>query len=102
MARPYVVVLFSDYLSNLQKYHRALRERNALLKTGAGNSELSAYENLLAPVAAFPCTSQGKALTQLIPLLTKIYGVLCENRETATIRYQPDKYLTTKEDWESF
>ena len=93
---------FPGYLSNLQKYHRALRERNALLKTGAGNSELAAYETLLAPVAAFLVQAREKALTQLVPLLTKIYGVLCENRETATIRYQPDKYLTTKEDWESF
>lgn len=93
---------FPGYLSNLQKYHRALRERNALLKTGAGKSELSAYENLLAPVAAFLVQAREKALTQLVPLLTKIYGVLCENRETATIRYQPDKYLTTKDDWESF
>ena len=35
MARPYVVVLFSRYLSNLQKYQWALRERKRTLKTGA-------------------------------------------------------------------
>ena len=93
---------FPDYLSHLQKYHRAMRERNALLKAGAGKSEFAAYESLLAPSAAFLVLAREKAISQLTPLIAKNYGTLSNSKESAKIKYQPEKYLTTNHEWLKF
>jgi len=42
----------AEYLRVLQSYHRALASRNSLLKTGAGDSALTAFEQTMAPAAA--------------------------------------------------
>ena len=42
----------SDYLQALRSYHKGLQERNALLKKGASDAELEAFDYILAPFAA--------------------------------------------------
>jgi len=42
----------AEYLSLLQGYHRALASRNSLLKTGASDAALAAFEQTMAPAAA--------------------------------------------------
>ncbi len=79
------------YLYQLQHYHRALIDRNALLKRGASAEELLAFETLLASSAAAIVTARAAGVQVLAAHVTKAYAGIAESTtEAATILYQPD------------
>jgi DNA replication and repair protein RecF len=53
------------YLRALQTYHRALAERNSVLKRGAAAAELEAFEHSLAPAGAELIARRATALAEL-------------------------------------
>lgn len=92
----------ADYLSTLQTYSRALAERNALLKRGhASDTELSAYEQILAPAAAVLIQIRTRTLAELSERVSAAYGRLSGTvtspgtnepvaAEKGGLRYEPD------------
>ncbi len=79
------------YLRALQTYARALAERNALLKAGrAGEAQLAAFEQLLAPAAAELIGRRAAALRELGAELAKFYARLCDTAEPASLGYDPN------------
>lgn len=61
------------YLRGLQAYHRALAERNALLRRGAGGAELTAFERPMAEAAAALVTARASGLERLAAQLRRAY-----------------------------
>jgi DNA replication and repair protein RecF len=79
------------YLRALQTYARALAERNALLKAGrAGDAQLAAFEQLLAPAAAELIARRRVALQEIGDAMKTFYGRLCDEAETASLSYAPN------------
>lgn len=79
------------YLRALQTYTRALAERNSLLKRGnAGEAELAAFEQVLAPAAAELIGLRAAGLKALAARLEAAYARLCDAAEPAGLAYAPD------------
>lgn len=64
------------YLRVLQAYHRALAERNALLRRGAGVAELAAFERPMAAAAASLVAARAAGLERLAAQLGRAYAQL--------------------------
>ncbi len=79
-----------EYLGNLQTYHRALRERNALLRRGGGEVEFSPFEKILAQTAVSLQDLRSRAIPELGRDLSKYYSSLSDSRESADLRYAPN------------
>ncbi|RFC41811.1 MAG: DNA replication and repair protein RecF [Verrucomicrobia bacterium] len=81
----------AGYLRVLQTYGRALAERNSLLKRGgAGDSELSAFEQILAPAAAELIARRETGLREIGAGLKQAYAQLSDGAEPAGLGYEPD------------
>lgn len=78
------------YLRHLQTYHRALSERNALLKTGILGREMEAFERVLAPAAVEIIGRRRSALALLGNLLTETYAKIADQPEAVSFEYLPD------------
>lgn len=80
----------ATYLRALQTATKALAERNALLKSGrASASELSAFEQTLAPAAAELIARRAEGLRVLGKSLKAYYGQLAGEGETSGLTYEP-------------
>jgi len=88
-----------EYFNGLQLYHRALRERNALLKKGGGNRELDAFEQALIPSGIIIQKMRTEALPRLSSLLSESYAALSSKQEEAGLAYKPDLLLDCEEEW---
>ncbi len=62
------------YLRALQNYHRALAERNALLKRGAGGAELEAFEFPMAEAAAVLVQARRVAVAEIGEQVARAYA----------------------------
>ena len=81
----------ANSLQALQRYTRALAERNALLKKGGGVArELGAFEQILAPAAAELIAGRTAGLGTLGAALAENYGKVCDGTEKASLVYAPD------------
>ncbi|MCF7689269.1 MAG: DNA replication and repair protein RecF [Cephaloticoccus sp.] len=89
----------ADYLRTLQTYHRALAERNSLLKRGSGEAELTAFEQLLAPAAADLVTQRRAGLLELHERLDRVYRELAQDAEPAGLHYTPNFDGTSAAVW---
>jgi DNA replication and repair protein RecF len=89
----------AEYFTNLQLYHRALRERNALLKKGGGDRELDAFEQALIPSAILVQKMRIDALPKLSGLLSESYAALSAKQEEASLEYKPDLFLEGQQEW---
>ena len=79
------------YFRALQTFSRALAERNALLKTGGStDSQLAAFEQILAPAAAELIALRDSGLRALGKTLTATYAKLCDDAEPASLAYEPN------------
>jgi len=81
------------YLRALQTYSRALAERNALLKRGAGSErEFAAFEQILAPAAAALISARAAGLSLLAAGVRSAYARLGEGagRESCGLVYEPN------------
>ena len=78
------------YLKALQGYHRALAERNALLKSDASDAQLAAFEQVLAQHGEVLIRSREVGLDALAISLTSAYSKIADNAEPAGFAYAPD------------
>lgn len=79
-----------EYLRALQIYHRALAERNSLLKVGAKGDELAAFEHALAPAGAELIARRITGLAELGQRATEFYARLADGAEPAALAYRPN------------
>lgn len=63
----------ASYLQALQRYHRALGERNALLKVGTSDGEFEAFEHLLAEHGTRLIAARSDGLERLGAFLQQAY-----------------------------
>ena len=84
---------------SLQLYHRALRERNALLKKGGGDRELDAFEQALIPSGLRIQKMRTDALPKISVLLSESYAALSSRKEEADLAYKPDLLLESEQEW---
>ena len=80
----------TSYLQALQTYHKALAERNALLKRGAEAGELGAFERPLAAAAAELQTKRASGVAELAGHVTAAYEQIADGAERAGLRLAPD------------
>jgi DNA replication and repair protein RecF len=86
------------YLHALQTYGRALAARNSLLQRGgAGEKELAAFEQTLAPAAAELIARREAGLAELGAALKTAYAHLCNALEPAGLDYEPDFPMASAE-----
>ncbi len=81
-----------SYLQALQGYHRALAERNALLKCGASEDEFIAFERLMAEHGARLVASRSEGLERLGVCLQEAYVRIAAqgSREHVGFAYAPN------------
>ena len=87
-----------EYLDCLQSYHRALRERNALLKKGGGVVEFAAFEQALARSAVSLQRLRSSAFPELAKELASSYRSLSDDLEQASLEYLPNLSELTLEE----
>ncbi|MEI6861442.1 MAG: DNA replication and repair protein RecF [Verrucomicrobiota bacterium] len=80
----------ADYLAALQAYHRALAERNSLLKQGRSDDELAAFEPPLASSAATLAAKRAAGAAELAAHLATAYMRVADGAETPVLRHAPD------------
>ena len=89
----------TEYFQSLQLYHRALRERNALLKKGGGDRELDAFEQALIPSGLRIQKMRVDALPKISVLLSESYAALSSKKEEADLAYKLDLLLESEQEW---
>ncbi len=89
----------AGYLRTLQTYHRALAERNSLLKAAATDAELDAFEQTMAPAAADLVSRRRAGLRELGGRMEALYARLAEDAEPVALRYAPSFDATTAPVW---
>lgn len=88
------------YLSALQRYTRAVAERNMLLKQGGRDAEaLEAFEHELAVHALTLFAKREAGVGVLGELFRAAYARLVPDGESAGLVYAPDSALTTREEF---
>lgn len=88
----------ATYLAHLQSYHRALAERNALLKRDPADAELDAFEHVLALHGAALVAARRVALQELGGVLTANYGRIADHAEPTGFSYSPNFDATDAEE----
>ncbi len=89
----------ADYFEALRRYHRALKERNSLLKNGQGSreAELSAFDKTLAPAATTICRLRREGVETLSGHLVTAYAVISGGAEEPELRYRPESAMEEPE-----
>lgn len=91
--------LDAGYLTALMRYHRALRERNALLKQEADDGQLAAFEQVMAPAADRIARARADLATGLSDALQTFYAGLCDGEEEPGLQFRPDGRAENEADW---
>ena len=89
----------SEYFTCLMRYHRSLRDRNALLKLEAGDEQLDAFEQVMAPLASKISIARLELATALDASLSAFYFGLSEGREKPGFHYRPDVSADAAKNW---
>ncbi len=88
----------TDYFEALRRYHRALKERNQLLKLRSPReAELLAFDKALAPAAVTVCRFRAEALAKLNTQLAEAYATVSESAETPELRYRANAEWSDEE-----
>lgn len=78
-----------DYLTHWRRYHRALKQRNAALRSGGGDAELDVWDHELT-VAAEPLTAMRQAYVHALrPIVTVLLGDLLAELGAPEFAFQP-------------
>lgn len=91
--------LDGDYLRALMRYHRSLRERNALLKQDADEAQLAAFEQVMAPAAGLISRTRADLIASLSSALQAFYEGLCDGREEPGLQHRSDGRAESDADW---
>jgi len=86
------------YLAHLQSYHRALADRNALLKRDPADAELDAFEQVLAQHGAALVAKRRAALSELGEVLSASYARIADHAEPTGFAYAPHIDATDAEE----
>ncbi|MCC6414499.1 MAG: DNA replication and repair protein RecF [Opitutaceae bacterium] len=89
----------ANYLRALQTYHRALAERNSLLKRGSSDGELDAFEQTMAPAAADLVRLRHAGLRDVGGRMQHCYKVIAGEEEPVGLRYAPSFDGATAAAW---
>lgn len=87
------------YLRALQTYHRALAERNSLLKRGSSDVELDAFEQTMAPAAAELVRARRAGLQEVGQRVQQLYKLVADDAEPTTLQYVPSFVGETVAEW---
>lgn len=87
----------APYLKALQTYHRALAERNSLLKAGAAADELAAFEHILAPAGAKLMALRATGIAEIGAQLAARYACISDAAEPVEMIYRPNFTAPTAE-----
>jgi DNA replication and repair protein RecF len=79
-----------EYLAALQTYHRALAERNSVLKAGRDGAELAAFETQLVPAGVRLIALRTEGVAVLAAHLGAAYARIAPAAEAAGLAYAPD------------
>lgn len=79
-----------EYLAALQTYHRALAERNSLLRAGRDGAELAAFETQLVPAGVRLIALRTEGVAVLAAHLGAAYARIAPAAEAAGLAYAPD------------
>ena len=100
--RKFLDLVFSsssaEYLEELRRYYRALRGRNALLRSEGGDGELAAFENEMSLAALFLARSRKDGVTALAKLFANRYQVIGRAEEDPVLRYLADVEINAADD----
>jgi len=81
--------LFPGYADDHRKYAKALRSRNRLLATGAGDAALDAWEAVMGPLAERIVTARSAATTPIAAAAVRAHSDLSGAQGTLEIGYRP-------------
>lgn len=76
------------YLLSLKNYHKALKERNALLKNGVPSDLFEVYEDLLAKESVVIIRERVKVLEMLSQLCSETLKVLSQGMDSPRLTYE--------------
>lgn len=89
-----------EYFDDLRRYHRAIQERNALLRQYPVSSSLvQAYNTVLAPLGFRIYQKRVKGLAILQSFLTTAYDAMVKELEEPELIYKPDCILSSSDDF---
>jgi len=84
----------TDYLDALQRYHKALAGRNALLKINASSSEIAAFEHPLSEAAVRLIAGREAGVATLSRQLARAYAAIVPDGEVPEMTYEADAVET--------
>ena len=82
-----------NYFQVLQSFHRAMKERNSILKNNGSDHELDAFEQILIPNAIELIRLREEAIPELSKLLKKYYSSLTGYQEDASLKLLPNSEI---------
>ncbi|MFT3782464.1 MAG: DNA replication/repair protein RecF [Nibricoccus sp.] len=85
-----IAAMDTGYLHVLQQYHRAVVDRNRMLKSGASNLEFAAFELPLATAAAQIVQKRTANLKILGEMIGSAYHSIAGGKERIAVQYKPD------------
>ncbi len=97
----YLSSLDRDYLNVLQVFHKALQERNSLLKTLGDEAQLEAFDAQLIPAGVSLIKKRQAAAVVLNEKLCLFYEALSEGKERAGFVYRANTESDTEESFRS-
>lgn len=77
-----------DYLGNVQKYERQLKQRNRLLKENRDPAEIEPWTTELVRTGALIRQARAGYLERIIPRLTECYQQICGEKEQVSLVYK--------------
>jgi DNA replication and repair protein RecF len=97
----YLSSLDRDYLKVLQVYHKALQERNSLLKTLGDEAQLEAFDAQLIPAGVHLIKKRQAAAILLNEQLGSYYEAFSEGKERAGFVYRANTESDTEDSFRS-
>ncbi len=94
-----IAAMDTGYLHLLQQYHRAVLDRNRLLKQGASALEFTAFELPLATAAGQIVQKRMTNVKVLSGYVAEAYAAISGDKEKVSMRYQPDLDQTDTSYW---
>lgn len=91
-----------EYFQSLRMYHRAIQERNQLLKIQSRGEALDAFEKELAKCAFNLVIKRREGIEHISQILANVYEAFSEDSECPVLAYTPDIELASISAYEQF
>jgi DNA replication and repair protein RecF len=78
----------TNFLADVHKYDRQLKQRNRLLKDGCDSTEIDPWTEELARTGARIRQARSEYLIRLVPRLTECYRQICGEKEKVDLFYK--------------